>query len=95
MSNMISGLSFLCISGATNSIINSKHIKPYQQRRCSKKVKYITSAVLYCMTHDVKVSFFMPEFSIRNIVLHHFYVDSDEYELFIGHDMVIGRDLVV
>ena len=61
----------------------------------SKKVEYSTSAGTYCMTHDVKVKFFMPEFSSSKIIFYRFYVDKNEGELVIGYDMIIGHGLML
>ena len=47
------------------------------------------------MTHDVKVPFFMPELSSRNIINHRFYVNNDKGESGIGYNMIICRDLIV
>ena len=50
---------------------------------------------MYCTTHDVRVPFCIPELSGSKIINHIFHVDNDEGELDIGHDMIIGRDLMV
>ena len=62
---------------------------------CSNKVEYSKSAGLYCTTHDVKVPFLIPDFSISKIILHHFCADNDEGESGIGYDMIIDCDLMV
>ena len=67
-------------SGATKSTINRIHTKTYECIIQYKKVAYITAAGPYCTTHNVKVSFFMTEFSSSKIILHHFYVDNNEGE---------------
>ena len=36
------------------------------------------AAGLYCTTHDVKVTFFIPEFSVSKIILDHFHIDNYE-----------------
>ena len=58
------------------------------------KVEYIKSAGPYCTTHDVKVPFCIPEFSIRKIILHRFHIDNNEGESGIGYDMIIISDLM-
>ena len=62
---------------------------------CSNMVEYSTSTVIYCMTHDVKVPFTMLEFSSSKIIPYHFHVDTNEGELCIGYDMIIGRNLMI
>ena len=47
------------------------------------------------MTHEVKVPFFMPDFSISKILFHRFHVDNNEGESGIGYDMIIGLNLMV
>ena len=47
------------------------------------------------MMHDVKVPFFMLEFSGRKIMNHHFHVDNDKGDSVICYDMIIDRDLTV
>ena len=59
------------------------------------KVEYSTAAGPYCTTHDAKVPFFIPDFSIRKIIQHRFHVDNDKGESGIGYDMIIGIDLMV
>ena len=61
----------------------------------SNKVEYSTDAGVYCMTHDVKVPFFMNEFSIRKIINHYFHVNDDKGESCIGYKIIIGHDLMV
>ena len=50
---------------------------------------------MYCVMHDVKVPFYMPDFSNSKIINHRFCVHNDKGELGIGYDMIIGRDLMV
>ena len=50
---------------------------------------------MYCTTPDVKVPFFMPVFSISNIINHRFHVNKDKVDLVIGYDLIIDRDLMV
>ena len=59
------------------------------------KVECSTSARPYSTSHNVKVPFCMPEFSVKNMILHRFYVDNNEGELGIGYDTIIVRDLMV
>ena len=57
--DMVSGLTLLQDSLATNSTIQIKHTKNYQHRMRYNKVEYSTAAGLYCTTHDIKVTFFL------------------------------------
>ena len=82
-------------SGATDSMIKIQHTKNYEHKIWSNRVEYSTAAGVYCSTHDVKVPFCIPEFSGSKIINHRFHVDNDEGELGIGHDIIIGRDLMV
>ena len=50
---------------------------------------------MYCTTHDVKVPFFIPELSSRDIINHRFHVDNKKGEPGIVYDMIIGCDLMV
>ena len=76
-------------------MIKIGHTKHYERKMWFNKVEYSTAAGVYCTTHDVKVPFFIPEFSISKIINHRFHVDNDKVELGIGYDMIIGRDLIV
>ena len=91
----VAGLICLWDSGATNIMVKIRHTKHYERKMRSNKVEYITAAGAYCTTHDVKVTFCMPEFSISKIIYHRFHVDNDKGDSVIGCDMIIGRDLVV
>ena len=66
-----------------------QHTKPYEHKIYFNKVKYSTSAVTYCKTHDVKVPYCVPEFSSSKIVLHCFHFDNNEVELLIGYNIII------
>ena len=44
--------------------------------------------------NDVKVPFSMSEFSISNIIEHHFHVDNDKGKSGTGYLMLIGHDLM-
>ena len=50
---------------------------------------------MYCTAHDIKVPFYMPEFSNRKIIKHSFHADNDKGDLVIGYVMITGRDLMV
>ena len=50
---------------------------------------------MHSTTHDVKVPFCILGFSISRKINHCFHVDNDKYELGIGYDTIIGRDLMV
>ena len=47
------------------------------------------------MTHDAKVQFFMPYFSISKIILLQFNIDNNESELGIGYGKIIGHYMMV
>ena len=91
---IISGLTCMWDSGATGRIIKSLNTKNYERKMCSNKVEYITAIGPYCTTHDVKVQFWMPEFSSIKIILQLFHVDKNEGESGIGYDMIIGYNLM-
>ena len=93
--NLKSGLTRLWDSGATNSMINCKHINPYRSKRRGKKVKYSTVDGPYTTIHDVKVPFSMTDFSIRKFITHYFHIDKTLGDERIGYDMIIFRDLTV
>ena len=59
------------------------------------KLEFSTAAGPYCTRHNVKVQFYMADFSISNIILHQFNVDKNEGDSDIGYDMIIGLDLMV
>ena len=59
------------------------------------KVEYITASGVYYTTHDVKVPFCIPQFSISKIFNHRFHIDNNKCESGIGYYMIIGRDLMV
>ena len=73
---MVSILTCLWYSGANNSIIKIKHTKYYERRMRSNNVEYSTAVGTYCTTHEVKVTFCMPEFSSSKIIKHRFHVDN-------------------
>ena len=84
---IISGLTCLWDSGATDIIIKKKHTKPDERKMSSNKVECSTAAGTYSKTHDIKVPFFMPDFSRSKIISHLFRVDKSESESGIGYDM--------
>ena len=54
-----------------------------------------TTAGPYLATYNVNVSFCMPYFSSRKIILHHFHVDDNEGKSGIEYGMIIGSDLMI
>ena len=90
--DIIYGLTFICNSEDTNSMIKRRHAKPYECKVHSNKAECSTAARSYCTTHDAKVPFCMPYFSSSNMILQHFIVDNNEDESGIGCDMIMGRD---
>ena len=92
---VVAGITCLWCIGATDSMIKRQHTNHYELKMRSNRVYYSTADGVYCATHDVKVPFFMPEFSGSKIINHRFHVDNDEGESGIGYDMIIGRDLMV
>ena len=61
----------------------------------SNKVECIIADGVYLTTHDVKVSFFIPDVCSRKIMNHSFHVNNDKGESGIAYDMIIGRELMV
>ena len=61
----------------------------------SNKVEYSTPYGVYCMMHDSKVPFCVPEFSRSKIIHNCCHVNNYRGELGICYDMIIGRDLMV
>ena len=94
-STIIYGLSCLWYSISTDMMIKSRHTKPYERKISSNELEYSTYAGPYCKTHDIKVPFYMTEFSIRNIILYCFHIDNNKGESGIGYDIIIGLDLMV
>ena len=45
--------------------------------------------------HNIKVPFFMPEFSISKIIFYHFHVDKNEVKSGIVCDMIIVCELML
>ena len=66
----VSRITLLWVIGATNGIINRKHIKHYECKMRSNKVEYSIATVVYCKTDNVKVPFCIPEFfSARQFII--------------------------
>ena len=55
----------------------------------------VTIPGTYSTRKDVKVPFFMPEFSSSKIISHHFHVDNNESESGIGYYTIIDINLMV
>ena len=91
----VNGLTCLWDSGATNIMIKIRHTKYYDCKMRSNKVEYCTSTGFYSTTHDVKVTFWMPDFSSNKIINRRFHVNSNNGESGISYDTIIGRDLMV
>ena len=89
-SKIIFCLTWLWYNRANNSIIKRRHTKPYKRNMRSSKLKYSTATGPYCVTHDVKVSFFMAYFSRSKILSHLFHIDNNEDESGIGYYIIIG-----
>ena len=61
-------------------MVDSKHTGPYERRIYVTKVENIESVGPYCKTHDIKVPFCMPIFSISKITFHRYHFDNNEGE---------------
>ena len=70
-------------------MIKIKYTKHYERKIRSNKVEYSTAAGMYCVIHDVKVTFCMLKFPSSKIIIHCFHVDNNK------DDSIIGRDLMV
>ena len=92
---IIDSLKCLWYRVANNRMIKRRHNKPYYPKICSNKVDCTKATGLYCITHDVKVKFCMPQFSISKIILHQFHIDNNKGESCIGYDIIIGLGLIV
>ena len=94
---IMSSLSCLWDSRATNSMIDTKNIDIglYGCNIHSNKVEYITATGLYSTTHDVKLPFCMPYCSSSKVIWPHFHVDNNEIESGIGYDMITFSDLMI
>ena len=91
---IISGLTRLWYSGANNIMIQSKYTITCECRIYFNKVEYSMDIGPYC-TKKNKVLFCMIDFSSRNIILHHFHVVNNKFDLGIGYYMIIGHYLLV
>ena len=76
-------------------MINIKHTKHYEYNIFSNKLEYSTAAGVYCTTPNVKVPFYMPEFSSSKIINRRFHIDNDKGESGIGYNMFIVGDLML
>ena len=80
---------------SVDEMIKSKNINPYKVNIRSNTAKWITAAVLYDITHDVKVPFSIPEFPSRKIVTHIFHIDNTGVDAGVRYDMIIGHELMI
>ena len=76
-------------------MIRRTHTEYYECRMRSNKVECSTVAGTYITTHNIKVTFCIPEFSSSRIISHRFHIDNNEGKSGIGYDMIIGRDMMV
>ena len=76
-------------------MINHKHLNTYSYKLKSNKVYQITASGLYKTTHDVKVPFRMPEFSVRTVITHIFHVENKWGDERISYAMITSRDQMV
>ena len=76
-------------------MIKRRHTKHNESKIWHSKVEYSTAAGMYCATHDVKVPFFVPEFSSSKIINHRFQTGNNKGESGISYDMIIVRDRMV
>ena len=61
----------------------------------SNQVEWSTAVGPYSMMHDVKVPFFIPEFSSSKITSHRFHIDNYDDKLGICYNMIIFHGLIV
>ena len=54
---LAAGITCLCDSGATDSMIKRRHTNHYECKTWSNRVEYSIAAGVYCTTRDVKVPF--------------------------------------
>ena len=71
-------------------MIKHKHINPYNFKLRSNNVDYSTADIPCRNTHDVKITFSMPEFSSRKIIIHDFHVDNTRVDKGIVFDMIVA-----
>ena len=93
--NLNSVITCLWDSRDTGSMINLKHINPYNPKLRSYKVDYIIYFGPYRTTHDVKVPFIMPDFPIRKTITHRVHIDKVIVYEGIGYVMIIFHDLMI
>ena len=55
-------------------MIKRNHTEPYKCKISSNKVDYSTAVDPYCTKHNVKVKFFMPDFSSSKIIMRRYHV---------------------
>ena len=91
----VAGLTCLWDSGATNSMIKKRQTKYYERKMWSNKVESNIVSELYCTMHEIKVPFFMQDFSSSSIIEHRFHVNKNNGKSGIGYDMIIGCNLMV
>ena len=77
----IAGLTFLWDSRNTDRVVKRKRTKNNKHKMRSNKVKCSTAAGPYCTTHDVKVTFCLPDVYSSKITLHRFYADNNKGKL--------------
>ena len=77
---IIDVLTCLWDSVSNNITIKRLHTKPYGRNMNSNKVECSTSSGQYCTTHDIKMTFFMNEFSRSNTISHRFHIYKNEGE---------------
>ena len=61
----------------------------------SDRVEYSKDSGTYCMAHDVKVTFYIVDFSSSKIISHQFHINNNEGKLVIAYAMIIDRELMV
>ena len=89
-----SGLTYLWVSGDTDSMINRNHIKPYKSKLRANKVNYSTSAGPYKTTHYMEVPFCVPDFSVENNNTYSPRKNARDDEGIV-YDIILGRDLII
>ena len=64
--DLVSGLILLWSSRSSDIMIKRKHMKHYESKLISNRVKYITAASPYYTTHDMKILLIMTVFQEEN-----------------------------
>ena len=67
----------------------------YKSKTHPNRVEYGTVSGTYCITHGLKVWFFVSELSIRNIIMHWFHVDNKDRKTSIFYDIIIDQELIL